>query len=84
MERFPALAMMSRGRGMRLKVGGGDAGTAGLLEAGGREISARRMVGDVESELNRTKGGGGHDGDDEDTSAGEKPWWRNVGMEEGL
>lgn len=37
-----------------------------------REISARRQVGDAEDML---QGG---------DSAGKKPWWKNVTMEEGM
>ena len=40
-----------------------------------REISERRQVGDAE-ELFAEKGGS--------SGFGEKPWWRNVGMEEGM
>jgi pyruvate dehydrogenase kinase 2/3/4 len=41
-----------------------------------REISERRQVGDAE-DMFAEKGmsGGG---------VGDKPWWRNVGMEEGM
>lgn len=69
-ERYPALTMIRRG--MRLK--GGDEGA--------REISARRMVGDVESVVNRPDTTGGDE--EGQNMSGEKPWWRNVGMEEGL
>lgn len=38
-----------------------------------REISERRQVGDAE-DMFAEKGAG----------EGDKPWWRNVGMEEGM
>lgn len=43
------------------------------LKGSTREISPRRQVGDVESVVNAPDGGDGR-----------TPWWRNVGMEEGL
>ena len=47
-------------------------------EFAGREVSERRQVGDAESLVNMPSGG---DGKMEATG---RPWWRNVGMEEGL
>lgn len=40
-----------------------------------REVSARRQVGDVADSINRPPSTG---------DSGEKPWWKNVGMEEGM
>ncbi|EME87806.1 uncharacterized protein MYCFIDRAFT_209615 [Pseudocercospora fijiensis CIRAD86] len=42
-----------------------------MLDLSNRAISARRQVGDAESVINRP-------------DSGEKPWWKNVGMEEGM
>lgn len=39
-----------------------------------REVSERRQVGDTESMVNSM----------DETAGGKAPWWRNVGMEEGL
>lgn len=46
-----------------------------MLDLSNREISARRQVGDAESIVNRP---------DPTGDGGEKPWWKNVGMEEGM
>jgi pyruvate dehydrogenase kinase 2/3/4 len=40
-----------------------------------REISERRQVGDAEDMFKESREGEGRGG---------KPWWRNVGMEEGM
>jgi pyruvate dehydrogenase kinase 2/3/4 len=40
-----------------------------------REISERRQVGDAENMFKESREGEGMSG---------KPWWRNVGMEEGM
>ena len=55
-------------RGKRLKSG------PGLLR--NREVSERRQVGDAESEIYKNSM--------DEMQAGKAPWWRNVGMEEGL
>jgi hypothetical protein len=47
------------------------AGSGGGDIRKGREVSARRQVGDAESMVNPTTGTG-------------TPWWRQVGMEEGI
>lgn len=60
---MPSLTLSSMA--MKLKSrGGGGVGDA----TKGREVSARRQVGDAESMVNPT----------------ETPWWRQVGMEEGI
>lgn len=58
-------------RAMRLK----SQGSAGGAKR--REVSERRQVGDAESMMNRQ-----HSMDE--PKDGRAPWWRNVGMEEGL
>ena len=55
-------------KGMRLK-------SKGLGELKNREVSPRRQVGDVESMQQDSM---------DEPKDGRAPWWRNVGMEEGL
>lgn len=55
-------------RAMKLKAGSKKGSTMNL---GYREISARRQVGDAEGVVNAQ-------------SSGNTPWWKNVGMEEGM
>ena len=61
---MPSLTLSSMAMKLKSKAGsgGGD-----LIK--GREVSARRQVGDAESMVNSTS---------------ETPWWRNVGMDEGI
>lgn len=57
-------------RAMKLKMGTkGLEGRLGLARQ--REVSERRQVGDAEGVINRTSGA-------------EKPWWKDVTMEEGV
>jgi hypothetical protein len=60
---MPSLTLSSMA--MKLKSRGGSGGGDA---AKGREVSARRQVGDAESMVNPT----------------ETPWWRQVGMDEGI
>lgn len=60
-------------RAMRLKLSGKL--RPGLLP----DVSTRKQVGDAEAMLSEEKSG-----DSERGVGGEKPWWRNVGMEEGM
>lgn len=46
----------------------------GMGDLQNREISARRQVGDAETMVNSM----------DEKTGGQAPWWRNVGMEEGL
>ena len=55
-------------KGMRLK-------SKGVGDLKNREVSERRQVGDAESVVNQPNGAEGK---------GAQPWWRNVGMDEGL
>jgi hypothetical protein len=55
---------------MKLKKSGGAAARPSTMNLGYREISARRQVGDAEGVVNPQSGG--------------EPWWKNVGMEEGM
>jgi hypothetical protein len=59
---MPSLTLSSMAMKLKSRAGssGGDFGK-------GREVSARRQVGDAESMVNPVT-----------------PWWRNVGMEEGI
>ena len=57
-------------KGMRLK-------SKGLGDLKNREVSERRQVGDVESVVNAPSSM-------DEARDGRAPWWRNVGMEEGL
>jgi hypothetical protein len=52
------------------KPGSGGAGKKATWNMGNREISARRQVGDAEGVVNPQSKG--------------EPWWKNVGMEEGM
>lgn len=68
------LTQARRGEMMSLTMAGRAMKLKGLR--GGtstREISPRRQVGDVESVVNAPVSGDGR-----------TPWWKNVGMEEGL
>jgi pyruvate dehydrogenase kinase 2/3/4 len=56
-------------RAMRLKLSG---------KSSTPDMSTRKQVGDTEAMLEGGSGGGGGGG------AGERPWWKNVGMEEGM
>ena len=49
----------------------------GLGDLKRREVSERRQVGDVESVVNQQNRM-------DEKGDGRVPWWRNVGMEEGL
>ncbi|CZT24422.1 uncharacterized protein RCC_10147 [Ramularia collo-cygni] len=53
-----------------MKVKGKKSGS--MLNLPSREVSARRQVGDAESVVNPHSTGAA------------TPWWRNVGMEEGM
>lgn len=61
---MPSLTLSSMA--MKLK---SRAGSGGGDFSKGREVSARRQVGDAESMVNAST---------------ETPWWRQVGMEEGI
>jgi hypothetical protein len=61
---MPSLTLSSMAMKLKSKAGSGG----GDLTKG-REVSARRQVGDAESMVNSTS---------------ETPWWRNVGMDEGI
>ena len=73
LDRSASLTMAHKA--MKLK--GVQGGKGGVGEGMGRkrEVSERRQVGDAESLVNQPSSM-----DD----AGKQPWWRNVGMEEGL
>lgn len=60
---MPSLTLSSMAMKLKSRAGGG-----GDMNKG-REVSARRQVGDAESMVNPTT---------------ETPWWRQVGMEEGI
>ncbi len=47
----------------------------GMGDLKSREVSARRQVGDAESMITSSM---------DEKADGRAPWWRNVGMEEGL
>lgn len=66
------VAAAQLGQGGKGQVSGRGEATAG--RGGAREVSERRQVGDAESLLSRDVGG----------STGGRPWWRDVGMEEGM
>ena len=68
LDRSASLTLAMK-KGMKLK------GGKGAIDLTNREVSARRQTGDVEDALNQ---GSSMDG------KGGTPWWRNVGMEEGL
>ena len=74
LDRSASLTLGHKGRGMRLKA---TSSTKGMGDLKNREVSARRQVGDAESTVNRS------DSMDE-AREGRTPWWRNVGMDEGL
>jgi hypothetical protein len=61
---MPSLTLSSMAMKLKSKAGSGG----GDLTKG-REVSARRQVGDAESMVNPTS---------------ETPWWRQVGMDEGI
>lgn len=67
---LPSLTMASKA--MRLKSRGAS---ADVFKMRSREVSERRQVGDAESLVNPPVSSDG---------SGKAPWWRNVGMEEGL
>jgi hypothetical protein len=68
---------LDRGASLTLayKSGGGAGKGKPSMQLKNREVSARRQVGDAEDMVNRPT-----------NSMDEKqvPWWKNVGMEEGL
>lgn len=54
-----------------------------------REVSERRQVGDAEEMMAKGAGRGGGEGggrgiDGQQEQQQQQPWWRNVGMDEGL
>lgn len=49
-----------------------------------REVSERRQVGDAESMVNNPAAGGRGGDSRGDDGGAQKPWWRNVGMEDAL
>jgi len=68
------MAMAARASAVKLKL------SPNTGQRSSWEVSERRQVGDAESMVNMPDGGsGGRDGKEES-----KPWWRDVGMEEGM
>lgn len=69
-DRIAGLTMASRAK--RLKGMSGSNGS-GMGDLRNREVSPRRQVGDAADEINPPSAGDG-----------KTPWWKNVGMEEGM
>ena len=67
-DRIAGMTMATRA--MKLK----SPKKASMWDLQNREVSARRQVGDAADSINRAPS----------TGDGEKPWWKNVGMEEGM
>lgn len=73
-DRIAGLTMASRA--MRLKgISGGGSGSSGMGDLRNREVSPRRQVGDAADQINPPPAS---------TGDGETPWWKKVGMEEGM
>lgn len=71
-DRIAGLTMASRAK--RLKSISGSSGS-GMGDLRNREVSPRRQVGDAADEINPPPPSSGD---------GTTPWWKNVGMEEGM
>lgn len=70
-DRIAGLTMASRAKRLKGISGGSGSGMGDLRN---REVSPRRQVGDAAEQINSPPS----------TGDGKTPWWKNVGMEEGM